>query len=158
MTSIRALRPGDSDEVRRIVAPEIDRSRYPGAARAALDAALVGATDESRACVAIREGTLMGVIVHGTLAGADGAGRLQLLVTAARARRTGVGRALVQAAFDDLRALGARFVFVEMPDDESLVPARRLLEQSGFRAESRVRDFFRDGVDLVIHHLDLGRR
>ncbi len=154
--TIRTLRAGDAAEVRALVLPELERSRYPGAPRAALDAVLDGTDPDSRALVAVREQRLIGVVIHGTIAGSLGAGRLQLIVIAPASRRAGVAIALIDAAAGDLRHAGARFVTVEMPDDIELAPAMALLARTGFHIEASVRDFFRDGVDLAVFRRELG--
>jgi hypothetical protein len=64
--------------------------------------------------------------------------------------------ALIDAALDDLRRTAARFVIVEIPDDTKLAPAMALFAQTGFHVDARVRDFFRDGVDLAVLRRELG--
>ena len=142
-------------DVQAFVAPEIAGSRYPSGPRASLDA-LIGKTDpDCRAHVALRGDTVAGVVIHGAIAGTLGAGRLQLIVTAPRFRRTGVARALVGASLEALRSLRARAAFVEMPDDPVLAPSTALHQPCGFHYEARVPDFYRDGVDLIVLRRDL---
>jgi len=154
--TIRALSPGDTGEVRALVLPELEQSRYPGAGRAALDAVLDRTDPETRALVAVREQRVVGVVIHGTIAGSMGAGRVQMVVIAPGSRRAGVATALIDAALDDLRRTQVRFVIVEMPDDPELAPAMALLDRTGFHTEARVSDFFRDGVDLAVFRRELG--
>ena len=96
-------------------------------------------------------------MIHGTVAGAEGAGRLQLVVTAAAFRRAGIATQLVEAAVADLRDAGVRFTMVEIPDDPLLAPAISLLERCRFRIDARVPDFYRDGVDLAVFRRDTRR-
>jgi hypothetical protein len=46
-------------------------------------------------------------------------------------------------------------VVAELPDEEATIPGRALLARCGFREESRVPDFYREGVALVFLRLDL---
>ena len=153
--AIRALWPEDADAARELVEAEVAGTPYAELPRWALDAALTGESDEARACVAVRESSaLVGIVLFGLVAGAEGAGRLILVTVTAAARRQGVGAQLVTAAVDDLARRGARFAGIELPDDPALQPGRALLLRSGFREDSRVPDFYRDGVDLVFLRRD----
>ena len=153
---IHRIQPDATAAVRALVAPEIDGSRYRSAARAALESVIAGTDPESRGLVAVTDGRIVGLVVHGTTAGSDGAGRVLLIVIDPGARRRGVATALVDAAMADLRREGARFVVVEVADDPVLAPALALLRRCGFEPEARVADFFRDGVDLVILRREIG--
>jgi len=114
---------------------------------------------DSRALASIREERLEGVIAFGFFGGANGAGRVQLAVTDAWARRTHVGTALMDEAITLLRADGARFVLAELPDDPRALPgARAFLESSSFREESRVESFYRDGIALSFMRRELEAR
>jgi ribosomal protein S18 acetylase RimI-like enzyme len=101
---------------------------------------------------------IAGVIVFGIFGGTSGAGRLHFVVVESGARRAGVARALVEAALDALRTDGARFVLAELPDDPHALPdARTFLLALGFVQESRVEDFYRDGVALSFLRRELTR-
>lgn len=114
---------------------------------------------DGRALASMREGRLEGVIVFGFFGGANGAGRVQLAVTDASARRTRVGTALMEQALTLLRADGARFVLAELPDDPRVLRnARAFLESSSFREESRVEDYYRLGVALSFMRRELDAR
>ena len=145
----------EAEAVRALVDAEIARSRYQSAPRGALEAVIAGADPDARAHIALGEDLLVGVIIYGVIAGSEGAGRLQLVVTAPAARRTGVATALVDQALRDLQRDGARFAIVELPDDPALHAGRALLQGCGFSVEARVPDFFRDGVDLLILRREL---
>ncbi len=148
--TIREFRDTDRSSVLALVDQEIRRSAYPATLRGAIDAVLAHRDPDSQALVIFRAEELVGIIIFGTVAGAEGAGRLQLVVTDPGSRRTGIASALVEAAVEVLRRSGARLVAVELPDDPELAPAAGLLERCGFAVDARVRDFHRDGVDLVV--------
>ena len=88
--------------------------------------------------------------------GTSGAGRLHFVVVEREARRTGAARALVDTAIAQLVASGARFVLAETPDDRGALPgADEFLRALEFSEESRVDDFFRDGVALSFMRREL---
>ena len=155
--SVRAYRPEDVDALRRLADPELERSTYRSGPRSAIDGVVSGTDPDARCLVAVdSHDAVVGFVIHGTIAGSEGAGRVQLLVTAPAVRRTGIARRLVEAATRELQAAGARFVVIEIPDDPALVHARSLFEAVGFQVDARVRDFYRDGVDLAVLRRDIG--
>jgi ribosomal protein S18 acetylase RimI-like enzyme len=147
---IRALRPDDAPAAREMASAFLDETPCRPGALAALNAALEGERDEFCALVATRADDIIGVIVFGRVAGATGAGKLHLIVVTAGARLTGVARHLIDAASAALSDAGCRFVISEVPSDPTLAPALGLLGRCGFMQESRVPDFYRDGVDQVL--------
>ncbi len=140
--------------MRQVAATELASTPYPNAPRAAIDGLIDGSDPDARAIVAVDKGRIVGFVIFGTFAGSDGAGRLQLVVTAPELRRMGIGQRLVEGAIAELHASGARFALVEMPADPALAIATALLERCGFQVDARVRDFYRDGIDLVAFRRD----
>ena len=129
---------------------------YLDGALDALRAGMSASGAEGRALASVADEALEGVLVFGMFGGADGAGRLQLLVVEEWARRTGAARALLNDAIIWLRAGGARFVLAELPDDpRALSGARAFLESLNFRQESRMENFYRDGVALSFMRREL---
>jgi ribosomal protein S18 acetylase RimI-like enzyme len=80
------------------------------------------------------------------------------VVVTAGARLQGVALALMEAVHRDLAARGARFVLAEVPDDAIGRPARELLDRCGYVEDSRVPDFFREGVPLLLLRRELPAR
>jgi ribosomal-protein-alanine N-acetyltransferase len=78
--------------------------------------------------VAERDGEILGYVVGRVVAGE---GEILNLAVAPGVRRTGVGRALLEAALDHLVRHGGREVFLEVR--VSNLAARRLYEAAGFR-------------------------
>lgn len=153
---IRPVEPGDRRDAQELAAAELLQSAYGELPASALATALAGESPGARGLVAVSDGELKGVVVFGMVAGAIGTGRLHLVAVSAAARLRGVGSALIAAALERLRAEAVRVVFVEMPDDPAVAPARALLLREGFIEEARVADFFRDGVSLVLLRRDVG--
>ena len=153
--TLRALRADDGPVARAMALPEIERSPYGVSMRSALEAVLAGTDPDSRGLVAIHDGALVGIAIYGAIAGALGAGRLQLIVVDRDMRLRGIATQLVHGAIAALGAEGVRFVSVELPDDPALIAAKQLLLRCRLSVEATVADYFRDGVDLAILRRDL---
>jgi ribosomal protein S18 acetylase RimI-like enzyme len=150
----RALLP----EAQLTVERALHDTPYLDGALDALRTAVFAPGEDGRALACVRDERIEGVIVFGFFGGANGAGRLQLVVVDEGSRRARVGRALAEESIALLRAEGARFVLAELPEDErALVGARAFLEALEFRLESRVENFFRDGVALAFMRRDFDR-
>ena len=108
--------------------------------------------DESKALVAVQDGTTVGCVLYGEVAGAVGTGRLHFITVARDARRAGIGRQLCGAAVSDLSSRGARSVIVELPDDGAVAAGHELLASCSFSEAARVPDYYRDGVALIVLH------
>ena len=148
-----ALRSGTSALITRA----LEGTRYLDGALEALHAAIASPSADARALASTVDARIDGVVVFGCFGGASGAGRLQIVAVERAARRAGVGAALAREALDALRADGARFALAELPDDALGLPdAREFLESLGFVEESRVEDFYRDGLALAFMRLELG--
>ena len=127
----------------------LERTPYAAHALEILSGAVESPSAEMRALAAGVGGELAGVVVYGMVAGTLGAGRVYLVAVTAGARLRGVATRLVDSAGAELEREGARFVLAEMPHDPRLAPGRELLLRSGFAEESRVPDFYADGVALT---------
>ncbi len=152
---IRPIRGEDRRAARALIEGEFGGSPYLETPLWALDQSLGDDHPEARALVAASGGELVGLALFGEYAGARGAGRAYLVVVTAGARLQGVGLRLLDAVHDGLAARGARFVLAEVPDDAIGRPARELLDRCGYVEESRVPDFFREGVPLLFMRRDL---
>ena len=103
------------------------------------------------------DGRVVGVAVYGVVAGTEGAAKMHGMAVAPEAQRHGIARSLIAAFSDDLQKKGARFVLVEFPDAPELAGGRTLLQQAKFVEESRLKDYFRDGIALVFLRRDFTR-
>lgn len=110
---------------------------------------------EYKACVAERDGEIVGFSVYGTVAGTVGAGMIHAVLVAPRSRRAGIGLRLLEYAVADLASRRLRVIFAEMPADPYLVRYRALLISYGFFEEARIEDFYRDGISQIISRRDL---
>jgi ribosomal protein S18 acetylase RimI-like enzyme len=150
--TIRPLVAADGPACRSLFTAAFGNTLYAEAPRGALRAALAAAAGrndpEAAGLVAISGDRLAGVAVYGEVAGAVGAGKMHGMAVAHDSQRLGVARSLIDAFVADLARRGARFVLVEFPDAPELAAGRALLLQCKFTEESRVGDFFLDGVAL----------
>ena len=138
------------------VARALDGTPYLAGALDALRSAVGAPGADGRALAFVIDERIEGVIVFGFFGGADGAGRLQLTVIEESSRRTRAGRMLAEHAIALLGREGARFVLAELPDDPRALPgARAFLESLSFAQESRVENFYRDGIALSFMRRDL---
>ena len=134
---------------RALVLETLGGTPYLGAALETLGRAIDSPPGEARALAAERAGECVGLVVHGTVAGTAGAGRVYLVAVTASARLQGTASRLLDAAIAELHRARARFILAEVPDDPRLAPGRELLLRAGFAEESRVADFYADGVALT---------
>lgn len=145
---VRPFVPGDRVAARALIAAELPTNPYATRALDLVDELAPGG--EYQAAVAEQDGRPVGVVVFGLVAGSQGAGSLYAAAVDPAYRRRGVGRALVQAAAEALRGVGARFVIAEVPDDpRATAHFVELVAASGFTEAARVPDLYRDGVALT---------
>ena len=159
MSSAPAIRPLAAHELESagaLVRDEIAADDTLDPVRSSLEQALRASGSEHRALAAILGNRVVGLVAFGEISGTAGVGRVTAIVVHRDYRRQGIGTALVDAATTALAANDNRLVIVEMPDATELQDVRHfLLRHAGFREESRVRDYYRDGVSLTFLRLEL---
>ncbi|HTD59095.1 MAG TPA: GNAT family N-acetyltransferase [Gemmatimonadaceae bacterium] len=147
---------GDDRAARALFTQAFGNTLYAAAPRFALARALAAESpSESAGLVAESDGRLVGVAVFGLVAGAEGAAKMHGMAVAPDAQRHGIARELIEAFVGELQRRGARFVLVEFPDAPELAGGRTLLQHAKFAEESRVKDYFRDGIALVFLRREL---
>jgi len=152
----RPLTPADAPIANALLAEAFGETLHAESPRAALARALAGdAPAEARGIVAVLADAVVGVAVHGAVAGTIGAARLHAVAVASAVRRRGIGGALIAAAVAEQRRRGARLVVVECADADAFGAGRALLLRCGFLEESRIADYVRDGIGLSFLRLDL---
>lgn len=133
----------------------------PGFANGALEAlerALNAPSQEDRVLIA-RDSVLVvmvGAVIFGETAGAHGAGRIRALLVPGGLSSLPIARTLLASALDALRASGARFALVELPDLPSFHLTDDALAEEGFIEAARVHDLVADGVALRYLRRELG--
>ncbi len=154
--AIRPLVRADATVARALLTTAFGNTLYAEAPRAALARALAGeAPAEAAGLVAVADGGVVGVVIHGAIAGTLGSARIHAVAIAPGARRRGLGRALIQASVAALGRSGARLVLVECAEADALAAGRALLHHCRFIEESRIPDYVRDGIGLSFLRLDL---
>lgn len=152
---VHAAREQDLAAALALVAWEQEKNpwtlRIPEILRAAID----DPEGEYRACVAERDGEIVGFGVYGLIAGARGSGILHGILVAPRSRRAGIGLRIVLHVATELANAGARVIVAELPGDPCVMRYRALLIAYGFLEETRIDDYYRDGVPQIISRFDL---
>jgi hypothetical protein len=62
---------------------------------------------------------------------------------------------ILEYAVADLASRRLRVIFAELPADPYLVRYRALLISYGFFEESRIDDYYRDGIPMIVSRRDL---
>lgn len=104
--------------------------------------------------VAESDGAVLGYICYGPTPMTDATWDLYWVAAAPEARGKGVGKALVKAMEDDLRARSARQIRIETSSQEAYGTTRDFYARNQFVEQARLKDFYKLGDDLVI----LGKR
>jgi ribosomal protein S18 acetylase RimI-like enzyme len=152
---VRAAREGDLAAALALLEWELTKNPWMERTAELLEEAVRGKGREVMACVAEREGELVGFGVYGIIAGALGSGIIHAILVAPRSRRAGIGARILEYAAADLASRRMRVIFAELPADPYLVRYRALLISHGFLEETRIEDYYRDGISQIISRLDL---
>jgi hypothetical protein len=143
---LRPLMPEDADPSRAVVVARLGGTRYEARVLEQLDVALAFEDPEYLALLASdpASGQLMGLVLFGSVAGAQHATKLHALLGDDEGTCTALADAVRTVAGES----GERMVVAELPDDAPFRDAIQALRTSGYREEGRVDDFICDGVGL----------
>jgi len=109
-------------------------------------------TDDYRVLVALLpDGRVGGYVCHGPTPMTKATHDLYWIATDPNLRRSGVGRALVDALDAKLRAEGARLVRLETSSRDDYAATRAFYDRTGFQVLARITDFYSIGDDLLIY-------
>ncbi|HLL52397.1 MAG TPA: GNAT family N-acetyltransferase [Myxococcaceae bacterium] len=114
-----------------------------------IDAAVKGSADY-QVLVADRDGEVVGYVCYGPTPMTDRVFDLYWIATDPKVRGEGIGASLVAAMEGDLRRRGARLMRVETSAMEAYGPTRGFYAAMKYVEESRFRDFYKDGEDLIV--------
>lgn len=102
------------------------------------------------ALVAAREAKVLGYVCFGPTPMTDGTFDLYWIASDPNVRGQGVGAALVSAMEGDIRRRKGRIIRVETSALEAYGPTRGFYAAMQYKEESRFRDFYKPGEDLII--------
>lgn len=92
----------------------------------------------------------MGYACYGPRALTDRTYDLYWIAVGPKTRRGGVGRTLLRAVEQEIRRLGGRLLIVETSGLPKYEPTRAFYIATGYLLEATLKDFYKDGDDLVI--------
>ena len=99
-----------------------------------------------------REGDqVLGYAIYGYRDLTDGVYDLYWIAVDPHARRNGVGRALITACEEAVRALSGRILIAETSGTAEYEPTREFYARVGYLNEATIRDFYKPGDDLKIY-------
>jgi len=96
------------------------------------------------------DGRVLGYACYGPRALTDRTYDLYWIAVSPGARRGGVGRGLLGAAEEAIRRLGGRLLIVETSGLPRYASTRAFYLATGYALEATLKDFYKDGDDLVI--------
>lgn len=101
--------------------------------------------------IVFREGErVFGYAIYGCRDLTDGVYDLYWIAVDPNARRKGVGRKLLTACEEAVRAAGGRMIIAETSGTTEYEPTREFYVRTGFVNEATIRDFYKPGDDLKI--------
>ena len=116
-----------------------------------IDAAAQPNHPDYKVLVAVREpGKVQGYVCYGPTPMTEGTFDLYWIASDPAVRGQGVGAALVSAMEGDLRRRQGRLIRVETSAMEAYGPTRGFYAAMQYKEESRFRDFYRPGEDLIV--------
>ena len=115
-----------------------------------IDLAASGTNRDYQVLVAVRDDQVVGYVCYGPTPMTEGTFDLYWIASAPEVRGQGVGAALVSAMEGDIRRRKGRLIRVETSAMEAYGPTRGFYTGMQYREESRFRDFYKVGEDLII--------
>jgi ribosomal protein S18 acetylase RimI-like enzyme len=115
-----------------------------------IDLAASGTNRDYQVLVAVRDDQVVGYVCYGPTPMTEGTFDLYWIASAPEVRGQGVGAALVSAMEGDIRRRKGRVIRVETSAMEAYGPTRGFYTGMQYREESRFRDFYKVGEDLII--------
>jgi ribosomal protein S18 acetylase RimI-like enzyme len=115
-----------------------------------IDAAAQPNNPDYHVLVAVREARAVGYVCYGPTPMTSGTYDLYWIASDPAARGQGIGGALVSAMENDLRRRKGRLIRVETSALEAYGPTRSFYAAMQYTEESRFRDFYKPGEDLVV--------
>lgn len=115
-----------------------------------IDLTLTPSNRDYKVLVAARDGKVVGYVCYGPTPMTEGCYDLYWIASDPLVRGQGVGAALVSAMEGDIRRTQGRLIRVETSAMEAYGPTRGFYQAMQYKEESRFRDFYKVGEDLII--------
>jgi D-alanine-D-alanine ligase len=96
------------------------------------------------------DGHVLGYACYGPRSLTSGTFDLYWIAVDPNSRRGGVGRKLLAASEEAVRKLGGRLLVLETSGLPTYVPTRNFYIATGYTLEATLKDFYKQGDDLVI--------
>ncbi len=111
-----------------------------------------GTIDSGYHFIVYREGDqVLGFAIYGRRDLAHGVFDLYWIAVDPNARRKGVGRALITASEEAVRAMGGRIIIAETSGTAEYDSTREFYVSVGYVNEATIKDFYKPGDDLKIY-------
>jgi ribosomal protein S18 acetylase RimI-like enzyme len=94
---------------------------------------------------------VVGYACYGPRALTEGTFDLYWIAVDKQQHGKGVGKALLKAVENEIRQMGGRLIVVETSGLDNYMPTRGFYKSTGYTPEATLKDFYRDGDDLVIY-------
>ncbi len=95
-------------------------------------------------------GRVRGYACYGPRSLTEGTFDLYWIAVDPELRRSGIGRLLLEWVEKDIKKMGGRLVVVETSGLEKYAPTRHFYLGTGYTLEATLKDFYKEGDDLVI--------
>lgn len=150
---LRELRAADREPLERILrATGMFTGEEVAVALELIDIGLGRIAGEGyRFIVAEVDGAVAGYACFGRAPMTDGTWDLYWIAVDPALHGRGVGVRLVRAVEEAARREGARLLVVETAGKPEYAPTRAFYERIGYPEHARLKDFYRDGDDKVVH-------
>lgn len=115
-----------------------------------IDEALAGDPEYLVNVIEDESGEVTGYECHGPVPLTTGTFDLYWIAVDPGVQNRGLGRILLRAAEDGVRALKGRLMLIETSSQPGYQPTIAFYERNGYGLEARIRDFYRPGDDKLI--------
>ena len=147
---IRPMTSGDADAV---IALVIATGMFPEDEAETLEKMFAdyfgGKSEEGYRCVVDEENGLRGVAYCAPEIMTDGTWNLLMLAVRPDCQRQGVGAGLLGFVENTLRVSGQRLLLIETSGTPYFEQAQTFYAKCGYEKESRIRDYYADGDDMI---------
>jgi ribosomal protein S18 acetylase RimI-like enzyme len=103
-----------------------------------------------------RDGQVVGFAYYAADSMTDRTWYLYWIAVSRAVRARGIGAELLRYVEADIRSRRGRLLFIETSSQPSYAPTRRFYARHGYEVAATLRDYYRDGDDMVVFGKRLG--